>query len=243
MRTHFRVTKRTRNLAWVALGAAAAVILFQVAIMPIAVKHAHDAAVPDLHGLSASDAAPLIERAALTSGSVTEVVDDFIPAGRIVRQSPQAGARVRRGRQIDLVVSAGPTTHRVPKLAGETLFHARFVLQREEIRIGKVRRITHRSLPADCVVASWPQSGTPLGRRPTVDLLVSSGPPPTRFLMPDLRGLDAQAVKRTLQAAGMQVRQRTRPTGGERAGEVVEQTPPPGYPLEAGGTVEIMTGS
>ncbi len=237
-----RAPRWSRNLGWIALGAVAAVILFQVAIMPIVVKHGHDTAVPDLRGLNAVEAAPLIEGAALTSGSTAEAVDDLVPAGRIVRQSPPPGARVRRGRQVDLVVSTGPATQRVPRLTGETLFHTRFLLQREGVRMGRVSKVTHRLLPADCVVAAWPKPGTPVGRGATVDLLVSSGPPPRRYYMPDLRGLDAQATKQELEASGLRVIQRIHGSSRERPGQVIEQTPPPGHPVQAGGTVEIQAG-
>jgi beta-lactam-binding protein with PASTA domain len=242
MKPRLRFSKRAGRLGWIALGAAAAVVLFQVAIMPLAVKHAHDAVVPDLRGLNAAEAGSLLEQASLAAGSTNEAADDLVPAGRIVRQSPLPGSSVRRGRQIDLVVSAGPATQRVPKLTGETLFHARFLLEREGIRLGRIRKVAHRTLPADCVVAARPQPGTPVGRRATVDLLVSSGPPPERFVMPDLRGLDAQVVKQALEAAGLHVNQRIHRASRDRPGQVVEQTPPAGYPIEAGGTVEILTG-
>jgi len=236
-----RVRRRARRLIWILLGTVAAVVLFQVVIMPIFVKHGDDVAVPDLRGLSAADVGPRLEEASLTAGLVIEAVDDHVPAGRIVRQSPQPGASVRRGRQVDLVVSAGPMTEHMPELTGETLFHARFILQREGIQIGKISRVTHGLLPADCIVAASPPAGTPVGRRATAELLVSSGRPAQRFLMPDLSGFDAEAARQTLEASGLRVVQRTRPSSGGRPGEIVEQTPPPGYPIDAGGTVEIHT--
>ena len=61
-------------------------------------------------------------------------------------------------------------------------------------------------------------------------------------MMPDLRGLDAEVAVRLLEQRGIQVRQKLWP--GSRGGmnRVVEQTPPRGYPIEEGGTVEIVTG-
>lgn len=239
----FRWTDRTRRLLWIALGAGGAVVLFHLVIMPIAVRHASDVAVPDLRGLTAAEATVLLQQAALAGGSVNEAVNETQAAGRIFRQSPLPGLRVRRGREVDFVVSAGPATQRVPKLTGDTLFHARFLLEREGIHTGRIRTVTHPNHPADQVLACSPPPGTPLGRRAVVDLLVSSGPPPTRYAMPDLRGLDAEAVKGMLEAAGLRVTRRARPTGGERRDEVVDQTPPPGHPIAAGGTVELTTSS
>ena len=99
---------------------------------------------------------------------------------------------------MNFVVSAGPATHHVPNLTGDTIFHARFLLEREGVQVGQTRTVTHPSFPPDRILACSPPPGTPLGRRAVVDLLVSSGPPPRRYCMPDLRGLDSDVAKGAL---------------------------------------------
>lgn len=243
MKTPIRLAERSRRWLLIALGVIGALVLFQVIVMPLAVRHAHDAAVPDLRGLTPAEAGPRLEQAALSEGKMYEAVDDRIAAGRIVSQSPAPGSRVRRGRQVSFVVSAGPATHFVPELAGDTMFHARFLLERDGVQVGHTRTVTHPSFPSGRILACSPPPGTPLGRRAVVDLLVSGGPPPRRYYMPDLRGLDFEVARGALEAAGLTVTQRVRNLGSDRPSEIVEQTPPPGYPIPAGAAVEIQTGS
>ncbi|GAF96960.1 unnamed protein product, partial [marine sediment metagenome] len=165
-----------------------------------------------------------------------------IPAGRIQRQSPPPGLQVKRGREVDLVVSLGPEALRVPAVVGEGLVHARFLLARAGISLGRVLTVSSRLVARDEVVASSPPPGTSLVGSGKADLLVSSGPPPERYLMPDVRGLEVPQVSAALEQAGLKVTRRVWRGARGRLNEIVEQTPPPGYPVPVGGTVELMTG-
>ncbi len=243
MKHSIRLSEGSRRWLLLALGVAGAVVIFQVVVMPLAVRHAHDAVVPDLQGLTAAEAGRRLEQATLAEGQIGEAVDDQIAAGRIVRQSPLPGLRVRRGRKVGFIVSSGPATHFVPELTGDTIFHARFLLEREGVQIGNTRTVAHPSFPSDRILACSPPAGTPIGRRAVVHLLVSAGPPARRYYMPDLRGLDAGVAKSALEAAGLSVTEQVRSSGGDFPDEVVGQTPPPGYPVPMGGAVEILTGS
>ena len=60
--------------------------------------------------------------------------------------------------------------------------------------------------------------------------------------MPDLQGQDAEQVQSELEEAGLIVQRRIRPGARGRLTQVIEQTPPAGYPIETGATVEIHVG-
>jgi len=97
-------------------------------------------------------------------------------------------------------------------------------------------------VPEGNVIASSPRPGTQLAGRSTVDLLVSKGPAPRLLVMPDLRGHDPDEAAAYLEAAGFEVHQRTWPGRSSEWVRVVDQTPPPGHPIEEGGTVELILG-
>ena len=236
------VGRRGYRLIMMGLGGVAAILLFHFIIMPLFVRHGQETAVPDLRGLPVEEVAPLIRSAQMIPGRITEVVDEHIPAGRVTRQIPGPDLRVKRGRELALVVSRGAAALRVPDLEGESLVHARFLLAREAIEVGKVRCVASRLNARDEIIAASPPSGAPMGGRRAVDLLVSTGPPVRRFLMPDLRGREIRSVQEGLEARGFQVMRRIWRGGGDRPNQIVEQTPPPGYPVHEGGTIELMTG-
>ena len=81
--------------------------------------------------------------------------------------------------------------------------------------------------------------GTPVRGRSAVDQLVSAGPIPQRYLLPDLRGTTVEDASALLEAAGLQVELLS---GARRGDRVREQTPAPGAPVEAGQTVALRAG-
>lgn len=66
------------------------------------------ASVPDLVGLTYSEAEGELERAGLPLGGVEEVPSETVPAGVIVSQDPQAGSTLERGSYVYLTTSVGP---------------------------------------------------------------------------------------------------------------------------------------
>jgi serine/threonine-protein kinase len=240
--TRRRRVRRLVSASLAAAGALTGVLFFHLVVMPLVVRHGNETTVPDIRGLELAESQALLDETDLRLGDLKRAFDDHIPGGRVLRQDPPMGFRVKKGREVNLVVSLGPEALRVPDLEGESLEHARFLLLREGLDLGKIRTVHGTEAARNCVVASSPRPGSPLGGRRSVDLLISLGPSGKRYLMPDLRGMEAAAVEALLIERGFQVRRRLWPgkwTGGD---QVVEQTPPPGYPIEEGGTVEIITG-
>ena len=66
------------------------------------------ARVPDLVGLTYSEAEGELERAGLPLGGVEEVFSETVPAGVIASQDPQAGSTLEPGSYVYLTTSIGP---------------------------------------------------------------------------------------------------------------------------------------
>ncbi|MFH1144859.1 MAG: PASTA domain-containing protein [Candidatus Eisenbacteria bacterium] len=228
------------GLSFFALGSLGGVVFFQVVVMPWFVLHGAETTVPDLRDMSVDEVAPLLSGAHLEKGEVRGAFHDKVPAGRIVRHAPPPGFKVKQGRAVDLVVSRGREELCVPDLEGESLVHARFLLMQAGLEPGRVRSIHSEDVPASHVIASSPRPGTPLGGRSTVDLLVSEGPEPQRLVMPDLRGQDPDQAAAWLEAAGLRVERRFWPGARSNWPRVTRQNPLPGYPVEEGGTVQLI---
>jgi serine/threonine-protein kinase len=231
-----------RHAVLAALGGLCGVLLFHFFVMPKIVRLGQEARVPDLRGLPADEVEPLLVDERLRLGSIAEAHDDHIPIGHILRHAPTPGFQVKQERAVDLVVSLGPEALRVPALEGESLVHARFLLLQAGLQAGRISQVHCHEVPVNHVLAASPRPGTPLRGQATVDLLVSLGPPRQLYLMPDLRGSDAVRTEARLRAAGFEVGRRRWPGNARQAVVVADQTPPPGYPIERGGTVELLAG-
>ena len=70
--------------------------------------------VPDVVGMSESDAASAINSAGLSVGTTSYQYDDTVPDGCVINQDPGAGTEVNPGTEVDLVISMGPEPGDVP---------------------------------------------------------------------------------------------------------------------------------
>ena len=134
----------------------------------------------------------------------------------------------------------GPMAISVPDVRGRTARTARLALDQEGLRVGNVSRSWEDNVPEDVVMDQDPAPSGPPGtpRVPSarsdgaVDLLVSLGPRPARFIRPDLSGHTAAEVTNFARRARLRIgATRREPAYGRQRGVVVRQYPPAGQPV------------
>lgn len=144
--------------------------------------------VPDVERRSLLEARLLIDQAQLRVGELRETFDEQVKGGFIIEQDPQPGARVERGRTINLVVSKGPQRLEVPNVVGKSLTDARRLLQDVGITLSEVRNTTSVDLQPGVIVAQSPQGGTRIKATDPVTVTVTvrpgeeSAPPPAALV-------------------------------------------------------------
>jgi serine/threonine-protein kinase len=196
--------------------------------------------VPNLCGEGREDAV----RRAAESDLVVEVVqerhDAQVLSGRILQQDPPAGASVRRGRKIRVVLSLGGEVLKVPDLVGKADRQMAIELQRDGFVTGDEAVVPSRHAPAGTVLAQVPPPESLALPGMRVHRLVSSGPPPVLWVMPDLKGRSIAKVEAWISTSGLRkgtvrrVEARDRPPG-----TVVGQFPAEGYPVSARDAVDL----
>ena len=75
--------------------------------------------VPDVVGMTQTNAESAITGAGLTVGSVSEQCSDTVPAGNVISQDPTSGQQVPPGTAVNLVISTGPCPEGEGTLEGE----------------------------------------------------------------------------------------------------------------------------
>ena len=135
---------------------------------------------------------------------------------------------MKRGRRISVIVSLGAQGTSVPVLEGVTARQAQLLLEGAGLRAGRVAKVFTEETSKDLVVASDPPGETLVEQGTVVNLLVSLGPRPQSYLLPDLVGNDVQDVARGLREEGFLVEIRE---GGpkQKPGLVSAQEPAPGH--------------
>src|SRR5262245_5508074 len=177
-------------------------ILFAAASMRLALR-AREVQVPDLTNRTASEATTAVAELGLTI-RVDEArrTDPRIAADRVLAQDPPAGSTARRQRSIRVWMSAGPRAASVPILVGETERAAAARLTQDNLALGGVSEIRSQAYPPEVVVAQDPPGKAP---GETVTLLVNRGEQGTRYVMPDLIGVNGDRAADILRDQGFRI--------------------------------------
>ena len=159
-------------------------------------------AVPNLAGMSLADASTALTSASLVVGNVSQVFNDHVQVGAVVRTSPAFGTPLKLDASVDIFVSKGPLPVVVPKLVGQTSSAANAALA----RVGLTAAVTLQysdTITKGLVISSNPGVGATANHGSSVSLVVSKGPPPVT--VPNVVGLTDTAAEAALTAAGLKV--------------------------------------
>jgi serine/threonine-protein kinase len=128
-------------------------------------------AVPDVGDLDLEQASRIVAAAGLRVGDVDSVPNPRDP-GVVVTSRPGFGTAQPAGTSVDLAVSRGPASVRVPSLVGLPLADARGQLEQAGLVLGRITRVPGRGA-AGSVVEQRPAAGALSARGGRVDLTVA----------------------------------------------------------------------
>jgi serine/threonine-protein kinase len=164
-----------------------------------------------------------------------------VPVDMVLRQSPPPGMKVKVGQSAHVIVSLGPQSATIPPLIDLTLRTARIELLRGGLQTGEVSSAYLGGAGNDVVLQQDPAPGTSNVTSPHVDMLVSLGPRPAAYVMPELIGQSLNEAESKLTGIGLKSPKLTlTPLPGGLHGTVLGQTPARGARLEASTQVELQ---
>lgn len=245
-----RVKRRAAGLpvwGWILL---AALVLFggtfavvNYLVMPRAVGFGQHVSVPNVVGLPYEGAAQALEGAGLRAVRSGDVPSADVPAGAVAATDPPGGMETKPGRVVSISVSTGPDVVRVPNVENQPLRSARVLLESAGLAPGRVSYAYSDWVARGLVIATTPPVDSGVVPGGVVEVRVSLGPPPTGFVMPDLRGFRVDGVEQMLRDQGYRVQVEGRVPAGED-GEllVIDQYPSPGAHLAPGDSVLLVGG-
>jgi beta-lactam-binding protein with PASTA domain len=197
-------------------------------------RGSEETTVPDVRDLVVLDGVLALQERGLVPDIEVRYTADPALKNHIVSQSPPAGAFVRVGKKIDLVVSLGARIDRIGTYVGRNVSDVRAELRAlfasgdRTIEIGEVIYDFDESEPGT-ILAQDPTPGTDISSLTSVSLVVSRGPDVERIALPSFVGLQFEtAVARlaqnlipfTLEVRDAQI--------DEASGYIVDQDPPAG---------------
>ena len=233
------------RLEWFARMALLAFVLGAVAFLSAvtAIRFAiqgRDVEVPSVVGMKAGDAQSKLADRGLSLRIADRIYSDA-PLDSVIRQSPLAGARVKKNQRAHVVLSLGPRKLPIPPLEGKSLRAARLELLRAGLQIGTVSSCYLPDTEPEMIIQQSPPPGGMGAGSPRVNVLVSLAKPATAYAMPDLVGLPLSEAQKRISAAGLHIGGMTPVARTDiPQGAVAQQMPPRGARIVAGSAVELQ---
>ena len=187
-------------------GSIGGVVFIDRVVMPNVVGVNRDVVtVPDVARQSYEDARETLFKAGLLTEIRGREYDDTVPEQAVISQQPIAGARVKKGRKIAVVVSKGKEIAVIPDVRNVSERQARILMKKAGFTIGNIKKVYSEERPVDLVINAFPQSGTTTSREIEVDLFISKGPRPTHAEVPNLVGESLKNAKKLITESGLTV--------------------------------------
>ena len=173
--------------------------------MPPYTRHGQEISVPDLTSLFYEDARDKLEQMGLeiVEESKKFDVNNIFPIGVVMTQNPKPESKVKKGRRVYVIVSKGEPTIEMPDLLKRSERNAIFMLQNKGLQLGELSYDFSEYFPAGVVAGQNIAPGTEIKPGKFVDLTISLGFYPDKFVVPDIINRNLKDAKKIIIKAGL----------------------------------------
>lgn len=197
--------------------------------------------VPDIVGLTESQAIAVIANAGLEVGVITRRFSNTRPLGEVIGQATTPGTLVVPDTMLDFEVSLGPPIP-VPNVTGLAQAAAEAAIVNAGLAVGNITEQTDFNVAEGDVISQDPSAGINLPEGAPVDLVVSLGPP--TVAAPNVVGQSQAQANAAIGSAGLEIGSVVQQTSTSvAAGDVISQDPVAGTIVIVGTDINLVVSS
>jgi len=164
-------------------------------------KGADVAIVPSVIGMTETDAFKLLTEAGFSPQPLAQEFNKDVDAGKVFKQEPPAGEKVKKGTVVNYVVSRGAELVMVPSVTGKGQSNATAILKEAGFKVS-TKTENSDTVKKGIVISQNPTGGS-VPKGSTVTITVSSGP--ATAIVPDTIGSTEAEATAKLVAKGFKV--------------------------------------
>ncbi len=173
-------------------------------ILPAIIHSGDKVQVPDVTGMTLTDAKAQLERLNLNYNIYTEQHNDEFPENHVINQNPKPFRIVKSGRHINLTISKGGEPVTMPNIMLKPLRYARVNLMERGLYIGNIEYVFSDSVGVDTVIRQSIRPGKTITFGAYVNLVVSKGLE-AEIEVPNLTGKTLAELEEILESADLQL--------------------------------------
>ena len=235
--------KKKKRAIIIGVAAAAILALFGILyVSGVIGGGGKEVTVPDVKGMSYSEAKEVLEAKGLKIEKADEpIASQKIEKGKIVSQTPSKNSKVKKGRTVRVILSAGNTELKVPDLKGLSYKEAKTLLSEMGLQISKGDEVDSDSVTEGLIASQYPSAKTKVDKGDIITVNISKGKKDA--VVPKLVGTTFTSesdVSATLSKYGYKLGKVSYEESYETPGTIIKQSPDAGTTAEKNTTVDIV---
>lgn len=235
--------KKKKRAIIIGVAAAAILALFGILyVSGIIGGGGKEVTVPDVKGMSYSEAKEVLEAKGLKIEKADEpIASQKIEKGKIVSQTPSKNSKVKKGRTVRVILSAGNTELKVPDLKGLSYKEAKTLLSEMGLQISKGDEVDSDSVAEGLIASQYPSAKTKVDKGDIITVNISKGKKDA--VIPKLVGTTFTSesdVSDILSKYGYKLGKVSYEESYETPGTIIKQSPDAGTTAEKKTTVDIV---
>jgi beta-lactam-binding protein with PASTA domain len=216
-------------------------LLMDWLVMPLYTHRGSEDEVPDVTESSFTEATQNLTSRGFRIVKDGEVYSPTYPESTVVFQNPEPFSKVKRGRRVYVTLSAGVRKVLVPRVVSMSERDAEFILRQSGLVLGDITYEYNSYYPNGVVTDQSTPDGTEVETQTKVDITVSSGMSPDRFVVPDLIGKSLDSASKIIQRSGFRVGKITREVQKKLVPDtVIRQSLEPGEAAGQGQSIDLV---
>lgn len=235
--------KKKKRAIIIGVAAAAILALFGILFVSGVIGGgSKEVTVPDVKGMSYSEAKEVLEAKGLKIEKADEpIASQKIEKGKIVSQTPSKNSKVKKGRTIRVILSAGNTELKVPDLKGLSYKEAKTLLSEMGLQISKGDEVDSDSVAEGLIASQYPSAKTKVDKGDIITVNISKGKKDA--VIPKLVGTTFTSesdVSDILSKYGYKLGKVSYEESYETPGTIIKQSPDAGTTAEKKTSVDIV---
>jgi serine/threonine-protein kinase len=209
--------------------------------LTLIIKSEDTVIVPALVGKDVVSALELLSDLQLNTKVNGSEYSPRFPKNHVMYQEPEAGAELKKDRDVRIIISKGAKNILMPNLVRLSQQQARMIIEENDISRGQLSHTYSSKVEKNHVIVHAPPAGTRINRGAKVDLLISLGPRPIKHVVPDLTGLALDQAVLIIEKVGLTVGNiRSQFDKRKSRNSIISQEPLAGYGVNVGSPVHLV---
>ncbi|MDH3891300.1 MAG: PASTA domain-containing protein [candidate division Zixibacteria bacterium] len=201
-------TLKRKIVLWVVAPLLVLALLYVVIddiVMPNITRHGSEFTLPDYADQRLIEARIELDNLNLRFEISSEEFSPGIPQGVILSQYPVAGTKVKTGRIIKFVISAGQKMVSIPDLSGLSVRQALLDLETAGLELGEITWAFSDDVAEKFVVHTYPTAGSEIALGSQVTLMVNHGRRADFTFVPRVAGLTLDEARTILESKQLRI--------------------------------------